>query len=228
MNEHGTVFVDALLASLGEIGVELEVDALAMMEAHFGEVLRGNSLMNLTRIVEPAAAAVQHYADSLALLAWMAREDNPARTMLDVGSGAGFPAFPMAIAYPELAVTVLEARKKKAAFLCEAAAALGIGNLRVVHAHSEHWRGEARSDLVTFRAVGALEKCLTLGAPHVGENGTIVAYKTARMTELERRDGVSAGKSLRLRPLASFPYELKVGDEPFERQLLLFCPGGRR
>jgi len=222
----GTAFTDALLASLEGIELQLGLDVLESMRAHYHEVLRGNSVMNLTRIVEPAAAAVQHYADSLALLAWMRSEDITAKTMLDIGSGAGFPAFPMAIACPELSVTVIEAKKKKAAFLAEAAAALDIRNLGVVHDHSAHWRGEERFDLVTFRAVAAVAPCLAMGNTHVGEGGTIAVYKTARMPEPERLDGVRTGKTLRLRALASFPYTLKAGDEAFARQLLLFRPFG--
>ncbi|MFQ5463881.1 MAG: 16S rRNA (guanine(527)-N(7))-methyltransferase RsmG [Phycisphaerae bacterium] len=228
MMDPGTAFRDALLASLEGIELQLGFDVLESMQAHYHEVLRGNSVMNLTRIVEPAAAAVQHYADSLALLAWMRNADITAQTMLDIGSGAGFPAFPMAIACPELSVTVLEAKKKKAGFLAEAATTLDIPNLRVVQEHSAHWRGEERFDLVTFRAVAAVAPCLAMGDAHVGEHGTIAVYKTARMTDPEQLDGRRAGKTLKLRTLAAFPYRLKAGEEAFARQLLLFRPTGPR
>lgn len=122
---------------------------------HYSMLCRWNQKLNLTRITEAREAARLHYAESLFGTLFLAG----AQTLLDIGSGAGFPAIPLAVAKPEIQVTALEANQKKSLFLKEAKDELGLANLRVVTARLEEfdWAGY---ELLTSRALDRAEAIL--------------------------------------------------------------------
>jgi 16S rRNA (guanine527-N7)-methyltransferase len=210
----GNAFRAALGNALDKLGPPTSADKLATLAEHFDLVLRANARFNLTRITDPATAAVQLYADSAAAIAWATRENIPIERVLDVGTGAGFPAVPLAVLRPDWQVTALEATGKKAAFVEQAARSLGLGNLRVVHAHADHWRSEARYDLVTFKAIGRLEACLKTARRFVGPGGHVAAYKTAAVAAKEVSAAVQAAATLGLTESRPFDYELPAPDGP--------------
>ncbi len=148
--------------------------------AHFGRLLHeANQQFNLTRI-QPEQMETLHFLDSLALLAVMPL---PAGTaLLDVGTGAGFPGIPLAIACPHLQVTLLEATGKKVRFLETAALQLGLTNVTVVQGRAEenallaaHRR---RYPLATARAVAPMRKLVPWLLPWVEPGGCAAAYKS--------------------------------------------------
>ena len=116
---------------------------------------RWNQRLNLTRITEPRQAARLHYAESL----YGASFIDEASALLDIGSGAGFPAVPLAVARPDVQVTALEANQKKSLFLKEARDELGLGNLNVVTSRLEDfdWAGY---ELLASRALDRAEAIL--------------------------------------------------------------------
>jgi 16S rRNA (guanine527-N7)-methyltransferase len=156
------------------IGVELPpgagealLDVLAAM---------GGAGQNLTAIHEPAAAAVdRHLVDSLAGLTLP--EVRAARSLVDVGSGAGFPGLALAAARPELAVTLVESEGRKAAWLAHASARFR--NVRVVAERSETLAARARGsyDVASARALGPPPVALELCAPLVGPEGAVVLWR---------------------------------------------------
>src|SRR5579871_4576216 len=117
--------ISAFLAKgwVPELG--LSVEQLRQLDVHWNLVLRWNRKMNLTRITNPEEAAVRHYAESLFLAGHLT-----SGRVADIGSGAGFPGFPAAIARPDCQVDLVESTQKKAAFLMEASR--GVGNIRVL------------------------------------------------------------------------------------------------
>lgn len=119
---------------------------------HYTLLCRWNSRVNLTRIIEPREAAKLHYAESLFGAKFIAG----ARTVLDIGSGAGFPGIPLAVASPETRVTALEANQKKSLFLKEVKDELELDNLEVATARLEEfdWAGY---ELLTSRALDRAE-----------------------------------------------------------------------
>jgi 16S rRNA (guanine(527)-N(7))-methyltransferase RsmG len=128
------LFAAALAEALKEVGVStLSAVQQTQLARHYAMLVTWNRRINLTRIIQPQAAARLHYAESLFGSIYL----GDARTILDIGSGAGFPAIPLAIAHPETQVTALEANQRKAVFLSEAGDALGLSNLRVVSARVE-------------------------------------------------------------------------------------------
>jgi len=155
-------FRNALVGAVKPWSVSLDHDQVERLVMHYEAMVETNRTHNLTRVTDPEDAAVRLYADSLALLPWLAELGVTVTRLVDVGTGAGFPAFPLAVACPQLTVMALEARRKKVGFLTETAAACGVGNLATRHVRGEDWTGPADFDLVTFKAVAALADCLAV------------------------------------------------------------------
>lgn len=151
----------AIHAGATELGLSLE-PAQAEQFARFAALLlRWNAVYNLTAIRDPQRLLTHHLLDCLAVLPALApyAATMPAARILDVGSGGGLPAIPLAIARPTWRVTALDAVEKKCAFLRHARAELRLTNLEVVHARVEAWQpapGEAGFDLITSRAFASL------------------------------------------------------------------------
>lgn len=146
-------------------------------------LLDWNTRINLTAITDPAEVVTRHFLDALTLLLALpdAAHDEPQR-LLDVGSGAGFPGLPLAIACPAWEVTLLEATGKKVRFQEAAVAELGLSErVRPVAgraeelAHRPGWR--ASFDIVTARAVAALPTLLECSVPFARVSGTTIAPK---------------------------------------------------
>lgn len=216
-------FRTALCDNVAAMGFRVSEPAVAAMWRHFTLVIERNRSINLTRILDPGEAAVKHYADSLALAAWAqatAHKKLPsesALSLLDVGTGAGFPAVPLAIVCPSWRITAIDGTRKKTDFLSSVAAELELTNLRVENTHSDHWPTAARFDVVTFRALAAMDKGLAKCARFARPGGFVVAYKTAQLSP----DELATAKAppARLCPVDPFLYELRCGDEVLRRAL---------
>jgi 16S rRNA (guanine527-N7)-methyltransferase len=157
-------------------------------------LLEANQRMNLTRIADRAAAEVQHVGDALTVLPFLPK---PPHTLVDVGSGGGVPGVVLAVARPDVNVVLLEATKKKAAFLSDVAGKLGLANVRVVSDRAEAaGRGELREvcDVAVARAVGAMDFLVEWCLPLVKKGGKMLAMKGARITE----ELPAAAKAIRL------------------------------
>ena len=145
----------ALEAAISRFGLDaLTEQQLDQCASHYELLCRWNPRINLTRIIDPLEVARFHYAESI----FGARLIENERTVLDIGSGAGFPAIPLAIMRPDLEVTALEANQKKSLFLKEAKDDLGLTNLRIATARLEEFDWTAYQ-LLTSRA---LEKAETV------------------------------------------------------------------
>lgn len=137
-----------------------------------------------TTIRSPEAVIDDHLADSLVALELDAVAG--ARRALDIGSGAGLPGLPLAIALPDTDFVLLESASRKVAFLERAVASCGISNAEVAHARAESWRdGLGRMDLVTARAVAPLEVVVEYAAPLLRIDGLLVAWRGRRDPESE-------------------------------------------
>lgn len=125
------MFAELLRARLSGI-VDLSPAQVAALEAHYQLLLRWNRTLNLTRVENLEEAVERHYCESLFLASHL-----PAGSLriVDIGSGAGFPGFPVAIARPECQVTLIESHQRKSVFLREASRA--IANIRVLGVRSE-------------------------------------------------------------------------------------------
>lgn len=222
MHDGPDAFDDAIVAALARWDMPTDSKQHALFRAHFDAVVETNRTMNLTRITDPAEAAVKHYADSLALLLWARGSSGQPRTVLDVGTGAGFPAIPLAVMRPDWAITAIDATKKKIDFVRETARAMGLDNVSCQHGHSRHWKPQRTFDLVLLRAVTALPEAVEQAVAHLAPTGSLVCYKTARTPPAELRAADELCKTLRLRSVERFPYDLALGEETLGRMLCIF------
>ena len=166
-------------------GLTLSDSQHAQLSRYLDLLLEANQRMNLTRITDRAAAEVQHVGDALTLLPHL---PTGAIRIADVGTGGGVPGIPLAVARPDAGVVLVEATKKKAAFLASAVQALGMANVSVTDARAED-AGQSAAlretfDVATARAVATLdwlaEWCLPLVKPKAGK---VLAMKGARAAE---------------------------------------------
>ena len=154
-----------------------------------------------TSVRSPEDAVDVHVADSLSALPLLDRVATPAR-VADIGSGAGFPGLPIAIARPGLVMELIESGRRKCDFMEEAARALSLDNVTVANARAEDWArtaGRERYGAVLARAVAPLATLVEYAAPLLAMGGTLIAWKGAR-DEGEERAATGAAERLGLRP----------------------------
>lgn len=173
----------ALLQEVKSLGLTLDETALSRFDRYAEMLVETNRQFNLTAIKEPAEIAVKHFADSLSLLA--ALEIPEGAALLDIGTGAGFPGVPLLIARPDLKITMVDSTGKKLNFVREVLSDLNL-NAAVIHGRAEELgRGELREsfDVVTSRAVAALNVLCEYCLPFVKVQGTFAAMKGAKGSE---------------------------------------------
>ncbi|MBM4108131.1 MAG: 16S rRNA (guanine(527)-N(7))-methyltransferase RsmG [Phycisphaerae bacterium] len=182
-------------------GIEFEAGEVEALGLYLALLYKGNETMNLTAVREPEQAWTRHVLDALTLVPLLAELPEGSR-VIDVGSGGGIPGVPLAIVLPSLEFTLLEATGKKADFLSQAVAALGLRNARVINDRSErlaHDRGEKSSgasgrserigghreayDAAVIRAVGRLAVAAELTVPFVKPGGRVLMIKGERADE---------------------------------------------
>ncbi len=176
---------EGFAARLLAIGVTLDDATIVKLGDFLARMLAMNELMNLTAIKDPVDAWDKHVLDSLTLLPHLAELPAGAR-LVDVGSGGGVPGIPLAIARPDLQVTLVEATQKKATFLVTVAAALGLTNVSVRAERAEQLgKGDLRGmfDAVTARAVGRLVMLVPLTSPFARAGGIVLLIKGQRAEE---------------------------------------------
>ena len=169
------------LAQLGLTG-RVPEDSPALL-ARYGELLlEKNKVMNLTAITEPSDVAALHMLDCAALLG---RGDFAGKTLIDVGTGAGFPGLPLKILEPSIRLTLLDAQRKRVDFLREAGADLKLEGVEYVHGRAEEFAAKHREsyDIAVSRAVAALPVLAELCLPLVKVGGRFLAMKSVDSDE---------------------------------------------
>ena len=131
-----------------------------------------NRTYNLTAIHEPERMLTHHLLDSLAILPMVA-----AGPLLDVGSGAGLPGIPLAVARPDLKVTLLDSSQKRCGFMQQAAIELKLGNVTVVHARAEDYRPAEKFPQIVSRAFSDLSEFVKVTRHLLAEGGEWLAMK---------------------------------------------------
>ena len=156
----------ALLArGLADLHLELPTGAEAKLLAYLDLLLKWNKTYNLTALREPAKMVSHHLLDSLSVLPHLAQGP-----IADIGSGAGLPGIPLALAQPQRAISLNDSNHKKATFLKQAVIELAVANATVVHARTEDWRPEPPPACIISRAFAELADFLS-AARHLAPPG---------------------------------------------------------
>jgi len=177
------------------VGVSLSDEAANKLLRFCEELTRWNRTVNLTAITDPMEVLEKHFIDSLAVVPQIER----AATLLDIGSGGGFPGIPIKLALPNLDVTLLESSSRKVAFLKYALTALEIGSGIRVHEGRAEGRPRAEkipvAEIVISRAVQSPDGWLTLGRPYVARGGSLIAMLGSKwsVSEIETIAGRHLG-----------------------------------
>jgi 16S rRNA (guanine527-N7)-methyltransferase len=164
--------VEQLLRDAGSLGVSLTDTEAARLIELIDELARWNELYNLTGITTQPMMITHHLLDSLAVNADLAGE-----RVADVGTGAGFPGLPLAVANPQRHFTLIDSTAKKLRFVAHAAQLLQLTNVSVLHARVEKMRPEAPFDTVVARAFAPLPRLLKTVAPLCGPRTRVLAMK---------------------------------------------------
>ena len=174
-------FPKALHDDLGRglTALGLDDDALSLpLLAYLALLDRWNRTYNLTAIRDPREMVTRHLLDSLAMHPFV--EDG---ALADLGTGPGLPGIPLAIAKPQLQVTLVESNGKKARFLREAVRTLGLANARVAESRAEALNEPGAYDAITARALDVLAGIIEVGGHLLKPGGKLLAMKGVRPEE---------------------------------------------
>jgi len=172
-----------------KMGIPLEAEAVERLAAHAELVCLWGEKANLTAIRDPIDVVSKHYLDCLAANPWIP----PQGSMLDVGSGAGFPGIPLKVLNPSILLTLVDASRKKVNFLKHVVRTLALDKTDVVQSRVEDMPPGRRFDVITSRALGALGDFIRLTEPMLKTGGIWIAFKAkeaAAEVEAVRGQGV--------------------------------------
>jgi len=163
---------DQLRLGLIALGLALGRDTQQRLLDYVALIEKWNRVYNLTAIREPERMVSHHLLDSLAVAPHL-----HARQLLDVGSGAGLPGIPLALAYPGMRVTLLDSNHKKTAFLNQAVIELKLGNAEVCGERVESWQTQNRFDVIISRAFSDMGEFVRITRHLLAPGGIFAAMK---------------------------------------------------
>ena len=187
---------------LEEFGLNNE--QISKFQRYLELLLEWNEKFNLTAITDKDEIEEKHFVDSIELVKYF---DVKNKTLLDVGSGAGFPGIPLAIVEPTLKITLLESNGKRVTFLREVIKELDLKNVEVNQGRSEELGTREKYDIVTARAVKELNILLEITFYLVKVGGYFIAYKSTGVDE-EILNAKHAFKCLQIDEYKKFDYIL--------------------
>lgn len=167
------------------LGVTLSDEQIRQFLKYYEMLVEWNEVMNLTAITEYDEVMKKHFVDSISLC--KAYDVTQKKTVIDVGTGAGFPGLALKIAFPNLQVTLLDSLNKRINFLNEVIGTLGLTGVETIHGRAEDFAkpGKCREkyDLCVSRAVSGLATLSEYCLPYVKVGGLFVSYKSGSVKE---------------------------------------------
>ena len=224
---------EKIIRALAALGLSCDETQAEIFCRFYELMVEKNKVMNLTRITDFDAYVTKHVVDSLSLC--LLKQDYPeviaslsdkTTTILDLGTGAGFPGVPLAVMYPGPHYTLMDSLNKRITFIEEAVAKCSITNIKALHGRAEEMGRDKRYreqfDLCTSRAVANLSTLTEYALPLIKPQGYFIAYKGGEAEE-EIRAAEHAIAELGGTLLAAHPFALpqEEGAEALHRTLVL-------
>lgn len=190
---------DKFIRQLKELELELNETQLQQFERYYELLVEWNKVMNLTAITEYEEVYEKHFLDSLAIV--KVEDINKVESIIDIGTGAGFPGIPLKIAFPHLKVVLLDSLNKRINFLNTVIEELGLENVETLHGRAEDYAKKAeyreQADLCVSRAVANLSTLSEYCLPYVKVDGKFIPYKSGEITtetdEAKKAVGILGG-----------------------------------
>lgn len=169
--------LNLFLDELKKLNINPNEKQLDQLHKYFELLVEYNKVMNLTGITEEEEVYLKHFYDSITLVRVV--DLNNVSSLCDIGTGAGFPGMVLKIIFPELEVTLVDSLNKRIEFLKIVINELGLNKIEAIHARAEEYaiKNKEKFDVVTARAVAALNVLLEYSIPLVKVNGYFVAMK---------------------------------------------------
>jgi 16S rRNA (guanine527-N7)-methyltransferase len=185
--------------TMGLVVAPAKVDQFAIYAT---ELMLWNRRINLTAIKNPRDVAVMHFLDSIA----PAKLISPNASLLDIGSGGGFPGVPLKILFPNLSVCLIDSSRKKVTFLKHIIRKLQLKNIEAVEGRAEALSREESFHIILSRAVSRLDTLILIGSPLLAKDGMMIAFKGFDVgSEIDAARSVGSHFSFQIKPY-TLPY----------------------
>lgn len=172
-------------SGIEKLGILLSEQQINQFLKYYEMLIEKNKVMNLTAITEFDEVVVKHFIDSISIAKYYSMEKDS--SVIDVGTGAGFPGIPLKIVYPDLSVTLLDSLNKRVKFLAEVCEELGLQNVEMIHGRAEDFGNIAdyreKYDVCVSRAVANLSTLSEYCLPFVKTGGYFIPYKSGNIEE---------------------------------------------